>query len=240
VAREATSRTRATEAPENAKAMPPGWLRMTGRMAVLIGGLACFSLGLVLTYQSHVGLGPWDVFHQGLARHLGISFGTASILVGFCILLLAWTLGARPGIATVLNMLLVGSFFDLFNALGVVPDVTGRPLPLRILVDLAGVAVVGFGTALYIKANLGAGPRDGLMLALTRRVGGRVSIVRAAIELVALGVGFLLGGTAGLGTVIFALGIGPAVGVAFRVVGVKVEGQTSPPVPLPAPGRAVS
>jgi uncharacterized membrane protein YczE len=203
---------------------------MAGRMIILIGGLACFSLGLVLTYKSHVGLGPWDVFHQGLARHLGISFGTANIVVGGCILLLAWALGARPGVATVLNMLLVGGLFDLFNALGVVPDVAGRPLALRVGVDLAGVAVVGVGTALYIKANLGAGPRDGLMLALTRRVGGRVSVVRAAIELSALGVGFLLGGTAGIGTLIFALGIGPAVGVAFRVLGVN-------PSPGPSPRR---
>src|SRR5215217_4175785 len=108
VAGEATGITRVNEEWERAKAVTAGWVRMTGRMVILIGGLACFSLGLVLTYQSHVGLGPWDVFHQGLSRHLGLSFGTASILVGFCILLLAWALGARPGIATVLNMLLVG------------------------------------------------------------------------------------------------------------------------------------
>jgi uncharacterized membrane protein YczE len=204
-----------------------GWLGLAWRLMLLIGGLACFSLGIVLTLQSHVGLGPWDVFHQGLAGRLGLSFGTASILVGFCILLLAWALGARPGLATILNMLLVGGFVDLYLALGVVPDIAGQPLPLRILVDLTGVAVVGIGTALYIKADLGAGPRDGLMLTLAQRVGGRVSIVRAAIELTVLAIGFLLGGTAGLGTLIFALGIGPAVGLAFRVFGVRVEGRGS-------------
>jgi uncharacterized membrane protein YczE len=226
--REALGGAQATGARSVAGARAAGsWLWMTGRMVVLIGGLACFSLGLVLTYQSHVGLGPWDVFHQGLSRHLGLSFGTASILVGFCILLLAWALGARPGLATILNMLLVGGFVDLYLALGVVPDIAGQPLPLRILVDLTGVAVVGIGTALYIKADLGAGPRDGLMLTLAQRVGGRVSIVRAAIELTVLAIGFLLGGTAGLGTLIFALGIGPAVGLAFRVFGVRVEGRGS-------------
>ncbi|MFN8512416.1 MAG: hypothetical protein U0841_07455 [Chloroflexia bacterium] len=198
---------------------------MPRRLMVLVLGLACFSLGLVVTLQSRVGLGPWDVFHQGVSRRLGISFGTASIAVGFLILLLAWALGATPGIGTVANMALVGAFVDLFLYLGVVPDFAGRPFVVRLLVDCLGVAIVGAGTALYIKANLGAGPRDGLMLTLARRTGGRVGVIRAAIELAALGVGFVLGGTAGLGTLVFALGIGPAVGVAFRVFGVKVAGR---------------
>ena len=211
--------------------MSAGWVGLARRLVIVVGGLACFSLGIVLTLQSRVGLGPWDVFHQGLAGRLGLSFGMASVVVGFCILLLAWVLGARPGLATVLNMLLVGGFVDLYLALGVVPDLAGQPLPLRLLADIAGVAIVGLGTALYIKADLGAGPRDGLMLALTRRVGGRVSIVRAGIELVVLSIGFLLGGTAGVGTLIFALGIGPAVGVAFRVCGVRVGGRGIDPAP---------
>jgi uncharacterized membrane protein YczE len=198
---------------------------MPRRLALLLLGLACFSLGLVVTLQSQVGLGPWDVFHQGVSRRLGISFGTASIAVGFAILLLAWALGATPGIGSVANMALVGAFVDLYLFLGLVPDFAGRPFALRLLVDCVGVAIVGVGTALYIKANLGAGPRDGLMLTLARRSGGRVGVIRAAIELAALAVGFVLGGTAGLGTLVFALGIGPAVGVAFRVFGVKVAGK---------------
>lgn len=122
-------------------------------------------------------------------------------------------------------MLLVGGFVNLFTAIGLVPDFAGSPLPLRIVIDIVGVLVVGFGTALYIKANLGAGPRDGLMLSLARRTGGRVSIVRGAIELCALAIGFLLGGTAGIGTLIFALGAGPAVGLAFRLLRVEVQGH---------------
>lgn len=195
---------------------------MALRLLTVVGGLACFSFGIMLTLQSRVGLGPWDVFHQGLANRLGLAFGTASIIVGFAILLLAWALGSRPGLATVLNMLLVGGFVNLFTAIGLVPDFGGAPLPLRIVIDIAGVMVVGFGTALYIKAKLGAGPRDGLMLSLARRTGGRVSIVRGAIELCALAIGFLLGGTAGIGTLIFALGAGPAVGLAFRLLRVEV------------------
>jgi uncharacterized membrane protein YczE len=138
------------------------------------------------------------------------------------ILLLAWALGATPGIGTVANMALVGAFVDLFLFLGFVPSFDGKPFLLRLLVDCLGVAIVGVGTALYIKANLGAGPRDGLMLTLARRTGGKVAVIRASIEVTALCVGFLLGGTAGLGTLVFALGIGPAVGVAFRVFGVRV------------------
>lgn len=198
---------------------------MARRLALLLVGLACFSLGLVVTLQSQVGLGPWDVFHQGLSQQLGISFGTASIIVGFAILLLAWALGAKPGIGSVANMALVGAFVDLYLFLGIVPDFAGQPFLLRLLIDCIGVAIVGSGTAIYIKANLGAGPRDGLMLTLARRSGGRVGVIRAAIELAALTVGFLLGGTAGLGTLVFALGIGPAVGLAFRVFGVKVQGR---------------
>ncbi len=209
--------------PVAARGALAAWAGRAGRLLVLVSGLACFSLGIVLTLRSHVGLGPWDVFHQGVSQRLGISFGTANLVVGFCILLLAWTLGARPGLGTVLNMLLVGAFVDGISASGIVPDLAGQALPWRILMDLAGVAVVGIGTAFYIRANFGAGPRDGLMLVVSRRVGGRVSVVRGAIELAALGIGFLLGGTAGLGTLIFALGIGPAVGLAFRLFGVQTE-----------------
>lgn len=198
-------------------------LRYTGRLIVLIAGLFCFALGIVMTLQSRLGLGPWDVFHQGLANHTGLTFGRANIVVGLGVLLLAWALGIRPGVATVLNMLLVGGFADLILWLSLVPDFAGRPWLARLALDVAGVAVVGLGSAFYIKANLGAGPRDGLMLGLARRAGGRVAPVRAAIELTVLAIGFLLGGKAGLGTLIFALGIGPAVSAAFRLFGIRVE-----------------
>jgi uncharacterized membrane protein YczE len=196
---------------------------LSWRMAILIGGLLCFAFGIVLTLNSGVGLGSWDVFHQGLARRTGLTIGQANTIVGAFILLLAWALGARPGIATVLNMLLIGVFVDFFLRLGVVPTFVAAPLPLRVLVDVVGVAVVALGTACYIKANLGAGPRDGLMLALTRRIGWRVSVIRAAIELTVVAFGFLLGGTAGIGTLIFAFGIGPLIGVSFRLFKMDIK-----------------
>lgn len=196
---------------------------LSWRMTILIGGLLCFAFGIVLTLKSGVGLGSWDVFHQGLARQTGITIGQANMIVGAFILFLAWALGARPGIATVLNMLLIGVFVDLFLRLGIVPNLAATPLPLRVLVDVVGVAVVALGTACYIKANLGAGPRDGLMLALTRRIGGRISVIRAAIELTVVAFGFLLGGTAGIGTLIFAFGIGPLIGVTFRLFKMDIK-----------------
>ena len=199
-----------------------GPLGLALRLLIVVLGLALFSLGSVLILRSRVGLGPWDVFHQGLTRHLPLTFGQASITTGFVVLLLAWACGARPGVATVLNMLLVGAFIDLYLWLGFVPDFGAWALPLRVAIDLTGVLAIGMGTALYIKGNLGAGPRDGLMLALARRTGGRVSIVRGAIEVLALAVGALLGGTAGIGTIIFALGAGPAVGLGFRLLRVRV------------------
>jgi uncharacterized membrane protein YczE len=215
------------EVPGNTAGAARRSLAYAGRLVILVAGLFCFAFGIMLTLKSDLGLGPWDVFHQGVSRHSGLSFGTASIGVGFGVLLLSWLLGTRPGVGTVANMVLVGLFIDLIEWSGLLPSFAGRPWPARLAVDVLGVAVVGFGSALYIKANLGAGPRDSLMLALARRLRGRVALVRGALELVVLVAGYLLGGTAGLGTLVFALGIGPAVGLAFRLLRVRVEGHKS-------------
>jgi uncharacterized membrane protein YczE len=211
-------------AAEKGRVAAGGWrgrLGYAGRLVVLVAGLFCFASGIVLTLHSGLGLGPWDVFHQGLARHLGWTFGMTSIAVGFAVLLLAWALGMRVGVATALNMTLVGAFIDLINATGLVPYFGSHRWPVRLLVDLAGVAVVGIGSAFYIKANLGAGPRDGLMLELASRAGGRVALARWALEVSVLAIGFLLGGDVGLGTVVFAFGIGPAVALAFRLFRIR-------------------
>lgn len=192
------------------------------RIVTLLAGLVCFSFGIVLTLHSGLGLGPWDVLHQGLARHFPMSFGAASILVGFVVLASAWALGQRPGVGTVLNMLLVGAFIDLINWTGILPSFGDRHWAVRLLVDMLGVALVGLGSAWYIKARLGAGPRDGLMLVLARQAGGRVAAARAALELSVLLVGYLLGGTVGIGTLVFAFGAGPAVGLSFRLLRVPV------------------
>ena len=198
------------------------------RLVLLVFGLFVFALGIVLTLRSGMGLGPWDVLHDGLSLRLPISFGQAGILVGAALLLLNVALGERPGIGTVANAVMIGLFIDALLYLGIVPDLAGKGLLARLAMDLIGVGTIGVGSALYIKAGLGAGPRDGLMLVLSRRTRQRVGLVRTGIELTALLAGWLLGGTAGVGTAIFALGIGPAVEAAFRLFRVGPHSKSAP------------
>ncbi len=188
------------------------------RLLVLICGLFVFALGIILTYRSGLGLDPWDVFHQGISRHTPFSFGTASIVVGAAILGIGLLLKVYPGVGTVLNILLIGVFIDVLLWLNLVPDLSGSPVIVLLLVDAAGVALIGLGTALYISPHLGAGPRDGLMMRLHTLTKLRIAIVRTSIEVSVLLIGFFLGGTVGIGTLIFALGVGPAVEASFYLL----------------------
>ena len=160
-----------------------------------------------------MGLGPWEVFHQGIARLTGLQLGTVSILLGVPILAAWYPLGERPGVGTVINIVLVGAATNV--ALGLLPAVEGQPQQLVTM--LAGVATIAVGSGLYLASDLGPGPRDGLMTGLHFRFGWSIRRARTAVELSVLVLGFLLGGTVGLGTVVFALGIGPLVQVALRV-----------------------
>lgn len=198
-------------------------LRFARQLAANVLGLFLFAFGVVLTLRSGLGLGPWDVLHQGLSRHSPLTFGQANQLVGAVVIVVGLLLRVRPGLGTVLNMLLIGFFVDRILGLGVITRVAPLGLPAQLLTDAIGVLIVGLGSGLYIRANLGAGPRDGLMLGLHRLTGRRVAVVRAALELSVAVVGFLLGGTVGLGTLVFAFGIGPAVEVGFRLFGVRTR-----------------
>jgi uncharacterized membrane protein YczE len=160
-----------------------------------------------------MGLGPWEVFHQGIARQLGVQLGTVSIVLGIPILLAWYPLGERPGVGTVLNIVLIGTATNV--AMGFLPAVTGQPQQL--LVMLLGVVTIAAGSGLYLASDLGPGPRDGLMTGLHFRFGWSIRRARTAVELTVLVLGFLAGGTIGLGTVVFALGIGPLVQVMLRV-----------------------
>jgi uncharacterized membrane protein YczE len=221
-------------------------LQYVRRLCVLISGLFLCSLGSILTYRSDMGLGPWDVFHKGLSLHTPLSFGQAAIAVGAAIILLGLLLKVRPGVGTVLNMLLIGTFADWLLNSRWLPDFGGAPLFIRLLVNIAGVLAMGLGTAFYILPALGAGPRDGLMLRLHTLTKLRIAFVRAAIELSALTMGFFLGGTVGAGTLIFAFGVGPAVELGFwltrrylfwlvpaRAKAEPVEISTETPLPVP-------
>jgi uncharacterized membrane protein YczE len=185
------------------------------RFASLIFGLFLFALAIVLTLESDLGLWPWDVLHQGIAHHTPLSFGGANIAVGLVILLVAWALGGKPGIGTIANATLVGLFIVGLSSIDALERLSDEPLGVRIGLLAVGIAIVGPASAFYIGANLGAGPRDTLMLVGSRRTGIRVGIVRATIEVAALAIGIALGGKFGVGTIAFAVAVGPAVEGGF-------------------------
>jgi uncharacterized membrane protein YczE len=180
---------------------------MGARFAQLVGGLLLYGFTMALMVQSGLGLDPWDVFHEGLTRHVPLTFGQVVIVVGAIVLLLWIPLKQRPGIGTLLNVFLIGLAADAGIALIDAPD----EMWARITLLVVGVVGNGLAGALYIGARLGAGPRDGLWVALVERTDFSVRVVRTSIELTVLATGFLLGGTVGVGTVLYALAIGPLV-----------------------------
>jgi len=188
------------------------------RFALLLVGLFLYGLSIRLQLDAAVGLAPWEAFHQGLARHTGLSIGMVSVLIGLLLLALAWAaLKVRPGVGSVLNMLLVGLFIDLLAPL--TPHPEGRILQWGQFA--AGLLLLGLATGTYIASHMGAGPRDGTILGLAAVTGRPVARVRAVIELVVLGFGLLLGGQVGFGTLAFALGAGPAMSLGLRLYGLN-------------------
>lgn len=188
------------------------------RGAFLVLGLLVFALGIVLLLESGLGLSPWDVLNQGISEHTPLSFGAANVAVGLAVIVVAWRLGSRVGAGTVANAVLIGVFVDVLIRIPAIEDLADAPLAARAGLLLAGIAAIAAGSALYIGAAMGAGPRDSLMLALAGRSRVRIGAVRTAIEATVTAVGLALGGTAGIGTVAFALGIGPAIEVAFSLL----------------------
>lgn len=197
---------------------PLAWVR-------LLAGLWLFAAGVVLGLRSKLGVGPWDVLHDGIRQVTPLSFGVATIAVGLVLLLAGAVAGVRPGPGTLVNMVIIGIFSDAMLASGIGADLDARGLPMRLAAVAVGVGLVALGSALYIGAGLGSGPRDSLMLAIAARTGLRVGVVRALIETTVLVAGVLLGGSAGIGTILFAFGIGPAVEVAFRLLRVEVPSK---------------
>ena len=178
-------------------------------------GLFLFAFGIVLLLESELGLSPWDVLNQGVSEHTSLSFGTANVVTAVIVLVIAWSLGARIGPGTVANAILIGVFVDALLAIDAVDALSESPLGVRIGFMVTGILIIGIGSGFYIGAGLGAGPRDSLMLVAARRTGVRIGITRAAIEAAVTVIGFALGGTVGIGTLAFAVGIGPAVELSF-------------------------
>src|SRR6478609_9158796 len=181
--------------------------RLARRLVQLYAGLALYGASMALLVRSTLGVTPWDVLHQGLARHLGWSLGTVTIVVGAVVLLLWIPLRQRPGIGTVSNVFVIGVAVD--GTLAVLPAPSA--LAVRIGFVAAGVLLKAVATAAYIGVHLGPGPRDGLMTGIVAHTGGSVRLVRTGIEATVVPTGWLLGGTLGLGTVVYALAIGPLV-----------------------------
>ncbi|MGQ1795738.1 membrane protein YczE [Kocuria oceani] len=197
----------------------PGSRRLPRRLVQLYAGLVLYGITMALFVRAELGVIPWDVLHQGLSRQLGVSMGTVVIAVSLLLLLLWIPLRERPGIGTVSNAVVVGLVLDA--TLAVLPPV--ESLPLRVLFVLAGVLLNAVATAAYIGVHLGPGPRDGLMTGLVRRTGGSVLIVRTSIEVTVVLAGWLLGGTVGLATVLYALAIGPLVQVLMPRMSVQLR-----------------
>jgi len=182
----------------------PRWRELRRRLPRLVGGILLLGVGIALTVEARLGVSPYDVLHQGLARRTGLSFGTVVIVLGL-VILLAWIpLRQRFGIGTVVNTLTVGLVIDV--VLRIVPQ--PEQLVWRWPMLVVGILAVGLGIGLYIGAGLGPGPRDGLMTGIAAR-GHRLWLVRTVLELTALVLGWALGGDVGIGTLLFAFGIGP-------------------------------
>jgi uncharacterized membrane protein YczE len=190
-----------------------GLTRAGVRGTALLVGLMGYGFSMAVMVRAGLGLDPWDVFHQGLAGRTGMTIGIASAVVGVAVLLAWIPLRNRPGIGTVANVVVIAVTVDA--ALAVLPTPTG--LPVRIAMMLGAVLLNAISTVLYIGAGLGPGPRDGLMTGLVARTGLSVRLVRTSIEATVLAVGWLLGGTVGVGTLVYAFGIGPLVQLVLKV-----------------------
>ena len=178
-------------------------------------GLAGFGTGIAFFVKSHIGVPPWDVFHQGISEHTGLGLGTVLIIVAFFVLLLWIPLKERPGLGTIANAIVIATSLQVM--LSVVPTQTA---PLAQLVQvLLGIAAIGIGSGMYLTTHMGPGPRDGWMTGIHKRTGWPVYVVRLGIEVTVVVIGWLLGGSVGIGTVLFALLVGPAVGYGLRAMG---------------------
>lgn len=201
------------------------------RLPQLYIGLLLYGLAAALQVRSELGLDPWDVFHQGLAGHLGLAIGTVVIVVGVSVLLLWIPLRQVPGIGTVSNAILIG--LSMNWSLLLLPH--GGALGWRIAEMVIGIALCGVATGMYIGAAFGPGPRDGLMTGLARRTGRSIRLVRTGIEVTVLAAGWILGATVGVGTVLYAVSIGPLAQFFLPVFEVRLRARQPHLTELPEP-----
>lgn len=197
------------------------------RITKLIWGLFLYSLGSVIIINAHIGYAPWDVFHVGAAKTMGVSVGTVAIVTGIFIGFLIFFLGEKIGLGTILNMVLIGGFIDIIFSINIIP--LARTVLWSILMLMVALIMLALGTYFYISAGLGAGPRDSLMVALTRKTGLPIGVCRGMIEVTVVTIGWKLGGMVGIGTIITAFTIGFWIQIIFKVFqfdATKIEHET--------------
>jgi uncharacterized membrane protein YczE len=187
--------------------------RTVERLLRCVTGLACFGIGIAFFVKSTLGVPPWDVFHSGVSKHTGLGLGTVLIIVAFFVLLLWIPLRLRPGIGTILNAVEIGLVENFAQDL--LPDTSN--IAVRIAFMAAGMLCIAAGSGFYIGAELGSGPRDGLMLGLNKRFGISVRLARTVVEVTVMIIGIFLGGKIGVGTFVFAFGIGPLVQITLKL-----------------------
>ena len=202
---------------------------MMRRLLQLSIGLTLYGASMALMLRAALGLDPWDVFHQGVSGQVGLSIGMVVNLTGLVVLLLWIPLRQRPGIGTVANVVMIGTAMDL--TLRVLPSIEG--LAWQVAALILSIVANGFAGALYIGAGLGPGPRDGLMTGLARRTGWSLRLVRTGIEVTVLALGWALGGAVGVGTLLYAFGIGPLVQFFLPMVSIpEAKSNTQETMPL--------
>ncbi|MFZ2331092.1 MAG: hypothetical protein WAW45_05790 [Atribacterota bacterium] len=197
------------------------------RITKLIWGLFLYSLGSVIIINAHIGYAPWDVFHVGAAKTMGVSIGTVAIVTGIFIGFLIFFLGEKIGLGTILNMVLIGGFIDIIFSINIIP--LARTVLWSILMLMIALIMLALGTYFYISAGLGAGPRDSLMVALTRKTGLPIGVCRGMIEVTVVTIGWKLGGMVGIGTIITAFTIGFWIQIIFKLFqfdATKIEHET--------------
>ncbi|HST81483.1 MAG TPA: hypothetical protein VLL08_07075 [Kineosporiaceae bacterium] len=199
---------------------------LAGRVGQVLLGLVMASVGIWLSIRANLGVASWEVLHIALAQRLGVGVGTASIAVGCLLVAVVAALGVGPGIGTILNVLVIGVCLNLLLALPMLTSVRTQGVPERLGILLLGIMVFAIGCAVYVGAHLGSGPRDGLMLALHLRLRLGIGGARFLSEGIGLGIGWSLGGPAGIGTLLFVVAVGPAVALAFRVLRLRPLAET--------------
>lgn len=190
-------------------------VKLIKKMPTLFFGIFLYSIGILATLHSKLGMSPWDVFHMGIVNHTGFTLGHVSQITGLFILVLSYFIGVTPGLGSVFNMIFIGVFIDLIEKLNLFN--TPGSLFGRFVMLIIGIVIIGWASYFYLKVELGAGPRDSLMEGLVRKLNKPVWLIRGSIELTVLIIGYFLGGPVGIGTLITSLTIGFSVQFAFRI-----------------------